>query len=80
MLAFGIVSALVAIARANQRRNFMRNAQGVNPGSVSAHRLNSDQIQQVVYNYRYDPEKDNCMVCLDGNCDVVTLCGHYFHF
>ncbi len=85
-MAFGIVSVIVAVARVNQRRALVRNARdpfyraAINTGSVSAHRLNPEQVQQVVSSFRYDAEKDNCMVCLDGNCDAVTMCNHYFHF
>lgn len=86
LLAFGILSVIVAVARINQRRALNRNARdpfyraAINTGTVSAHRLNPEQVQQVVSGYQYNAEKDNCMVCLDGNCDAVTMCGHYFHF
>lgn len=86
LLAAGITSAVVTIIRVRQRRTLVRNARdpfyraAINTGSISAHRLNTQQVQQVVEGYRYDQEKDSCMICLESQCDTVTMCGHYFHF
>jgi hypothetical protein len=29
--------------------------------------------------FLYDSHRDNCSICLEYNCDVVTKCSHYFH-
>ena len=31
------------------------------------------------FKFDYDSSKSFCPVCLEGNCNLITCCGHYFH-
>jgi hypothetical protein len=41
---------------------------------------NHRNVLRPAFPFLYDIEKDQCAVCLESNCDIITACEHYFHF